>query len=152
MTPRDLTTMLKNWDDMFQFDPTPSGECHASEMVLSGTTLGFFNLTPLAVGKVTPARCRLFLRASDFNRAPRNARNYDDEGRNGGSVGERISSLPRWMRGVVTGIPREPRLASKTFNSTPCTNGEQEIIERHDYGTGEYPFQLRPVLDGDSKT
>ena len=53
MTPRDLTTMLKNWDDMFQFDPTPSGECHASEMVLSGTTLGFFNLTPLAVGKVT---------------------------------------------------------------------------------------------------
>lgn len=42
-------------------------------------------------------------------------------------MGERISILPRVRRGV-------------------------EIIERHDYGTGGYPFQLRPVLDGDSNT
>lgn len=44
-------------------------------MVLSGRTLGFFNLTPLAMGDVTPVRHRPFLRASDFNPAPRNARN-----------------------------------------------------------------------------
>jgi hypothetical protein len=83
-----------------------------------GYDTGILQSHPARCGEGYPRPVQAISASIAIQSRPAQCEESRDEGRNGGSVGERISILPRRVRGVVTGIPLGRRLASRTFNST----------------------------------